>query len=106
MPDNIALSMTALGSFCLGDRWLGELPVDEAVPMIFRMGADDRAIKNMLASGEDFREPICRESYGVSADEPVTLTFRDARRRYVFNPRPWTKDDVASLSRLNMGSPP
>ena len=55
--------------------------------MIFRMGADDRAIKNVLAGGEDFREPICRESYGVAVDEPVTLSFRDSRRRYVFNPR-------------------
>lgn len=98
MPDNIALSMTALASFCLGDRWLGELPVDEAVPMIFRMGADDRAIKNLLASGEDFHEPICRQSYGVAVDEPVTLTFRDSRRHYVFNHRPWTKDDVASFA--------
>ena len=97
MPDNVALSMTALASFCLGDRWLGELPVDEAVPMIFRMGADDKAIKNLLAGGEDFREPLCRQSYGVAVDEPVTLTFRASRRRYVFNPRPWTKDAVASL---------
>jgi hypothetical protein len=97
MPDNVALSMTALASFCLGDRWLGELPVDEAVPMIFRMGADDRAIKSLLASGNDFREPLCRLSYGVALDEPVALSLPNSRRRYVFNPRPWTKDAVASL---------
>src|SRR5689334_16310055 len=34
LPDNVPLSMTALASFCVGDRWLDELPVDEAVPMI------------------------------------------------------------------------
>lgn len=98
MPDNVALSMTALASFCLGDRWLSDLPVDEAVPMIFRMGTDDQAIKNLLASGNDFHEPLCRLSYGVAVDEPVTLSFRNSRRRYVFNPRPWTKDAVASMA--------
>jgi hypothetical protein len=36
LPDNVALSMTALASFCVGDRWLKDLPVDEAVPMVFR----------------------------------------------------------------------
>jgi len=94
MPDHVALSMTALASFCVGDRWLSDLPVDEAVPMIFRMGADDQAIKNLLASGNDFREPLCRLSYGVAVDEPVTLSFRNSRRRYIFNHRPWTKDDI------------
>jgi hypothetical protein len=97
MPDNIALSMTALASFCVGDRWLSDLPVDEAVPMIFRMGADDPQIKHLLNSGGDFREPLCRTSYGVALDEPVTLSFRDSRRRYIFNHRPWTKDGILSL---------
>lgn len=97
LPDNIALSMTALASFCIGDRWLSDLPVDEAVPMIFRMGADDKAIKGRLANGEDFREPLCRRSYGIALDEPLNMEFRDARRRYVFNHRPWKKADVESL---------
>ncbi|MDX6611924.1 MAG: hypothetical protein QOD75_1110, partial [Blastocatellia bacterium] len=97
MPDNLPLSMTALASFCVGDRWLSDLPVDEAVPMIFRMGADDRQIKNLLAGGGDFHEPLCRASYGVALDEPVTLSFRDSRRRYIFNRRSWIKDDVLSL---------
>jgi len=97
MPDNVALSMTALASFCVGDRWLSDLPVDEAVPMIFRMGADDKQIKNLLAGGGDFLEPLCRASYGVALDEPVNVSFGNSRRRYVFNPRSWTKDDVLSL---------
>jgi uncharacterized protein DUF3142 len=98
LPDNIALSMTALASFCVGDRWLTELPVDEAVPMIFRMGADDKAIKNLLANGDDFREPLCRKSYGIALDEPLKMEFRDSRRRYVFNQRPWKKADIESLA--------
>lgn len=100
LPDNIPLSMTALASFCIGDRWLSDLPVDEAVPMIFRMGADDHAIKSSLASGNDFREPVCRRSYGVALDEPLDMKFDRARRVYFFNMRPWTENDLAEIHRL------
>jgi hypothetical protein len=98
LPDNMPLSMTALASFCVGDRWLDDLPVDEAVPMIFRMGADDRVIRNMLASGDDFREPLCQKSYGIATDETVELKFKTGRRIYVFNSRSWQSDDFDSIS--------
>ena len=97
LPDNIPLSMTALASFCIGDRWLTDLPVDEAVPMIFRMGADDKAIKSLLAGGEDFREPICRRSYGIAIDEPLNMKFDNSRRVYIFNAHAWTEKDVLSF---------
>ena len=97
LPDDVPLSMTALASFCVGDRWLGDMPVDEAVPMIFRMGADDRTIKSFLAQGNDFRDPLCRQSYGIAVDEPVAMNFALSRRQYVFNVRPWTKQDVLGI---------
>ena len=97
LPDNVSLSMTALASFCLGDRWLRDLPVDEAVPMIFRMGADDRAIKNSLAAGNDFREPLCRHSYGIAIDEPLEMKFETSRRLYLFANHPWSERDLASI---------
>ena len=97
LPDNLALSMTALASFCVGDRWLNDLPVDEAVPMIFRMGADDRTIKNLISSGEDFREPLCQKSYGIAVDEPLDLQFKPGRRVYVFNDRSWKANDLTTL---------
>ena len=97
LPDNIPLSMTALASFCLGDRWLSDLPVDEAVPMIFRMGLDDKAIKSFLAGGGDFAEPLCRKSYGIALDEPLEMKFDASRRTYVFNARPWAQKDLDVL---------
>ena len=97
LPDDVPLSMTALASFCVGDRWLEDLPVDEAVPMIFRMGSDDRTIKSYLASGKDFSDPICRRSYGIAVDEPLQMNFAHSRRQYVFNVRAWTEEDVLSL---------
>jgi hypothetical protein len=97
LPDSVPLSMTALASFCIGDRWLDDLPVDEAVPMIFRMGADDRVVKNMLAGGDDFREPLCRTSYGVALDEPLEMKRDRSRRLYVFNDRSWSDGSLRQL---------
>jgi Protein of unknown function (DUF3142) len=97
LPDNVPLSMTALASFCVGDRWLDDLPVDEAVPMIFRMGADSKTIRTYLTMGNDFREPLCRRSYGVALDEPIDTNLPRSRRKYIFNARSWTEKDVLIL---------
>lgn len=99
LPADVPLSITALASFCIGDRWLGDLPVDEAVPMIFRMGADDRSIKTSLAAGNDFREPLCRRSYGIGLDEPLEMNFAKSRRLYVFNNHAWTQSDIQALEQ-------
>ena len=99
LPDSMPLSMTALASFCIGDRWLEGLPVDEAVPMIFRMGADTGPVKNRLAAGNDFGEPLCRQSYGIALDEPLEMKFEKSRRIYVFNSRSWTADDLSSIQQ-------
>ena len=99
LPDNMPLSMTALASFCVGDRWLDDLPVDEAVPMIFRMGADSHSIKTFLTTGNDFHEPLCRRSYGIALDEPLQLNFDRSRRKYIFNVRPWSETDILALQQ-------
>ena len=65
--------------------------------MIFRMGADDRVVKNMLAGGRDFREPLCRTSYGIALDEPLEMKRERARRLYVFNDRSWSESSVREL---------
>ena len=99
LPDNVPLSMTALASFCVGDRWLHDLPVDEAIPMIYRLGKDSQTIKSFLASGKDFKEPICRRSYGIAVDEPLAMTFDHSRRQYIFNVRAWTEEDVLPFTQ-------
>ena len=101
LPEHVPLSMTALASFCLGDRWLEGLPVDEAIPMIFRMGPDDRAIKQQFENGGDVREPLCRASYGISLDEPFKMQFDSSRRLYVFNDHAWNDADLAAVANLN-----
>lgn len=84
------ISITALASWCFDDDWLAGLPIDEAVPMLFRMGAGANEITSRLAAGRDFREPLCRGSLGISTDERWA-SLPGGRRLYVFNPQPWTK---------------
>ncbi len=93
LPARMRLSITALASWCMDDDWIADLPVDEAVPMLFRMAADGKSIANRLNAGEDFSEPLCRQSYGVSTDERRPKLVA-SRRLYVFNPDAWTENSV------------
>ncbi len=98
LPPRTTLSITALGSWCLGDDWISELPIDEAVPMLFRMGIDRGNILHALQAGEDFHEPLCRSSIGISTDEPWPERLTD-RRIYIFNPHAWNSTSFAIVSR-------
>ena len=97
LPDEMPLSITALASFCVGDRWIKDLPVDEAIPMAFRMGTDSIKIRALLADGYDFRGELCQRSYGIALDEPLKATFDPTRRVYVFNSRSWKASDLRVL---------
>lgn len=99
LPEEIPLSMTALASFCIGDPWIKDLPVNEAIPMAFRMGADAKLVKKFLADGNDFPAALCRKGIGIATDEPLTLNFGKSRRIYVFkaSPKGWTRADVEKL---------
>lgn len=94
LPPSTALSITALASWCLYDDWIGGLPVDEAVPMLFRMGADSAEIATYLRRGGDFVPAISRSSVGVAIDEPA-ITAPAGRRIYLFSPHAWTRTDAA-----------
>lgn len=109
----IELSMTALASWCLGDRWLDSMPrgvIDEAVPMLFRMGPDANGIAAFLESGNRFPVLACRTSLGISTDEAFSRSllkgdtwrstgFNGAKRIYIFSNRPWS---ATSVNRILM----
>jgi hypothetical protein len=98
LPSRVGFSITALGSWCLGDDWLAGLPIDEAVPMIFRMGRDGPEILRALATGGDLAEPLCRHSVGVATDEPWPEHLY-GRQVFLFAPQAWVEKEVASLQR-------
>jgi hypothetical protein len=96
LPPSITLSMTSLASWCMYDDWLTELPVDEVVPMVFRMGPDRRRIHSYLSRGRGFRSRACRESIGVSADETLPRIL-PGQRVYAFNPKSWNEEAFRRL---------
>jgi hypothetical protein len=98
LAPNVPISITALASWCIDDDWLSGLPIDEAVPMLFRMGVDANEVTARLASRRDFREPLCRTSMGVSTDERW-IAVQGGRRLYVFNPQPWMQSTELALPR-------
>jgi hypothetical protein len=87
------LTMTALASWCDRDGWVDGLPVADAVPMLFRMGAGEPR------DAREFRVPACRASFGISTDElPAELPH--GRRLFVFHPRAWDEDAYHGAVRL------
>jgi hypothetical protein len=96
LGSRVPLSMTALASWCLDDHWLDDLPVDEVVPMLFRMGPSEDAHRREFATGTVAAG--CRRSVGVSLDEPAPLRVVRGRRVYVFNPTPWTAASVRAAT--------
>lgn len=93
LPLDTRLTMTSLASWCTGDAWFNDFPVDEAVPMVFQMGADDAKIKTFLRNGNDWNEPLCRGSYGISVDEPLDAALKPGRRIYYFKKSAWKASD-------------
>jgi Protein of unknown function (DUF3142) len=96
LPASVKLSITALASWCIYDDWLADLPVDEAVPMLFRMGVDHNQVAQYLKTGGDFRPALCRHSLGISTDESLPRP-PSGRRVYVFNPRSWSPENVSKI---------
>ncbi len=100
MPPGMPLSITALVSWCSrNDDWIATLPIDEAVPMFFRLGAHTKPHGSKL--GYPIDEPLCRTSNGVSTDE-TWPAIAPTQRLYIFAPRPWTKDQLKeSTTQIN-----
>jgi hypothetical protein len=90
MPPNLPLSITALASWCSSDDWLGGLPIDEAVPMFFRMEPDRRHATSDLPRFR-IREPLCMGSIGISTREQHSASLA-GKRIYIFPDHGWRED--------------
>jgi tetratricopeptide (TPR) repeat protein len=89
LPGNMPLSITALASWCSEDDWIGNLPIDEATPMFFRMGPEHPPA---TSTGWNYpiKERLCRNAAGVSTDEAWPRLY-PGTRVYVFHPHAWNK---------------
>lgn len=107
LPQNIPLSITALASWCIGDPWLNQLPagtIDEAVPMLFRMGLDAESVTMFVSTGREFGPRACRDSLGVSTDEAFSRSLLNgttargsSKRVYVFSDTSWTDTEATKV---------
>lgn len=93
LPAGTFLSMTAIASWCDHETWLKDAPVDEIVPMLFRMGPRGKFLLKSLENREDFRNPRCRTALAISTDTPI-VRAPPGRRVYLFNPGSWTPADL------------
>jgi hypothetical protein len=95
LPEEVPISITALASWCAGDDWISGLPVDEAVPMFFRMGPDHFP-SDRPGWSYPIREPLCAGAAGLSTDEAwPRIDLQD--RLYFFHPRPWNPVAIQNL---------
>jgi len=81
-----------LASWCAGDNWLQDLPVDEVVPMLFRLGVNEGQFASRLQSDDDSFSQPCHTAAGVSTDEKIYPPKR--KRIYIFSPTAWTPSAV------------
>jgi hypothetical protein len=63
------------------------------------MGPGAREISLHLKGGGDFRAPACRQSLGVSTDEPLP-NLPAGRRLYIFSPRAWTSGTAQLATQM------
>lgn len=118
LPKETRLSITALASWCVSDRWLEELPdgtIDEAVPMLFRMGPGAAEVVRQLRREEEFPLVACRNSVGVSTDELLSrdilggklggADFLTGKRVYVFSPHSWSADGLPEVAPMVASKP-
>jgi hypothetical protein len=105
MPSGMPLSITALVSWCSDEpgsnpqqNWLASLPIDEAVPMFFRLGGHTKPYDDK--TWIPVRQPLCRSSLGLSTDESWPQIPTPARV-YLFAPGPWQSTQLAALGDLS-----
>ena len=75
----------------MSDNWIGTLPIDAAVPMLYRLGPDRESVVTELRSARRLAEPICAGNVGYSADEPA-VWLDGLERVFLFHPMPWTSE--------------
>ena len=89
----VPVTITALASWCMGDRWIRDLPVDGAVVMLFQMGPDTDEAVAWLRRRRPMAGPAGTPlAWGIATDQPLPDPPPAQAPTFVFNPRPWTPE--------------
>lgn len=95
LPEDKALNMTALASWCMGDRWIVDVPVATIVPMLFSMGVGKQEAFRFIETSRPGQLRDFQQSVGLSINDQRSLallarqTDMNRSRVYFFSDRPW-----------------
>lgn len=102
---DVKISITALASWCLKDKWMQNLDVDEIVIMLFSLGPDKEDILTLLKDNNLDTGNKASTAIGISANEPQTNEalkilgiINDASKVYIFQSLPWTKNRFVAIT--------
>lgn len=85
------ISITAPASWCYPKSWINNLPISYAVPMIYRLGKDEKIIKDGDVSPLFLSNPLCSNNIALSNDE-LDFNFKkytENKNIYLFNSEHW-----------------
>jgi len=100
LPNQLPLSITALSSWCMGDKWLEDAPVDEIVPMLFSMGAGREESLDFIRTSDTKNLSYFQKCFGLSVRDSEPAAELSTRikladtRLYFFSARPWNPTSV------------
>lgn len=98
LSKNIPLSITALVSWCDKSSWMNDAQIDFAVPMFYRLGADESTIRGGYTGKTFMGSPKCAGAIGISTDEPLPKEkYIGGRDIYIFNPNSWDEQEFRSI---------
>ena len=102
LPARLRLSVTALAQWCAEGGWLDELPVDEVVPMLYRLGPHAAAWR---ARWSDPQAPLARACQGpalgfATNDPPPFPLLARTRRPYFFDEAAWSDPSRSTAQDL------
>jgi len=92
LPSGTRLSITALAHWCAQGDWLDRLPVDEVVPMLYRLGPQAADWRRRFAQGDPGLARRCRgDALGFATNDPPSAALLDrATRAYWFDEAAWS----------------
>lgn len=108
LPSTMAISITALASWCLFDNWIRDLPIDESVPMMFSLGRDREKVLLYIRKHHDFLDARANRSLGLSLEDtsvnelmiPIAQKRKIPVRVYVFTRTAWTEKKIQAVRSL------
>ncbi len=108
LPTTMPISITALASWCLFDNWIKDLPIDEAVPMMFSLGRERDKVLRYFRSHRDFIDERARLSLGLSLEDtavnelmiPIAQKRKIPVRVYVFTKTAWNEKKLQAVESM------